>query len=618
MGTISEMNRNEPGRASPASPRHLLWGSLAADVVGVSLLAVVLACVGLHWTGIHRIHVNGANDQVGYITAARELVDHGRITGHLIYPSCLLQKAKKSVFYMPGFYCCLAASYKLFGFGAIQSLLPSLVGYITATACTYLIARRFYGRGTGWLAAALFAGYPPNLFYACNAMSEMSVTASAVAAFCAFVYLPRRGRLFAGPALLVIPFLFRDTNAFLVAPMAVILCAEGGVPGFGCHWQLACQRLLHNRNTGGQAARGTRVLGRLSGAAGFVLASVVLLGLVNASPVAAGRPSFIKAAVFDDSPATAFGDAIAQENLRPGAGDWARALAHQFVDNARFCFIAVTTKLNTFDAGSMMPLLLVVPLGLGWGMFKRDSLALACGAFVLIMLCFIFAFNGVREGKGLRLAMVGAPFAVVLAARLWLGLCVAAAGVMKRPALAGAFAVMAPIGLLFVAVPAVWRVAGEFKKYDNFDPAVTSIIEGLGHDDRTLLVGPPGLCLPYVYQHYPVFWSFVPSNEATFKLLSAKWTIDTAVLESDTILTAADMERAGLALYRRITLAGATVTVYKRPTRDGKSGAWPLADQLIAPEVLGLPEPPPPPPPPRRRGSRKLGVGASSLPATGP
>ena len=105
----------------------------------------------------------------------------------------------KTVFYMPSYYLALATSYKLFGFGAFQSLLPSLVSFVLAAVCTCLIARRFYGRTAGWLAAILFIAFPPNLFFACVAMSEMAVTASAVIALCVFIYLPPRARLYVGP-----------------------------------------------------------------------------------------------------------------------------------------------------------------------------------------------------------------------------------------------------------------------------------------------------------------------------------------------------------------------------------------------------------------------------------
>src|SRR5262249_3929997 len=161
----------------------------------------------LHLTGLG----GSLNDQVGYITTARKLAETGRLSSSCHYPSLLSQQTTKDYLYMPGFYCLLAGSYRLFGYGVLQSELPSLVCCAASTLLTYRVAPRVYGRRVGLLASLLVAAYPPHLVFAFTAMMETPVVAAAMAALCAFVYLPRERRPYLTPLVLIIPFLFRET-----------------------------------------------------------------------------------------------------------------------------------------------------------------------------------------------------------------------------------------------------------------------------------------------------------------------------------------------------------------------------------------------------------------------
>ena len=540
------------------------------DTVAITVVAVIALSACLRWTGIDKIHVNGINDQSGYIAAARSLADTGRITGHKIYPSFLLQQTSKSVFYMPGFYVCLAASYKLLGYGVFQSLLPNLMAFVVAAICTYLIGRRLYHRSVGLLAAGLFIFYPPNLFFACTAMSEMCITAAAVGAMCVFVYLSPRARLLVGPMLLVIPFLFRESNAFVVIPMAALI------------WAGATRRR------------------RFVTTSAFLVAAVVVLGIVDVSPLAAGRPSFIKAAVFNDSPAAAFSDAFALEHVHPHTADWIHALGGQCWINARLCVVRVFTDHSSYQMPSMLPLLLAIPIGLLWGIEKRNAFAIGSALLVACAIGFICVFNGVREEKSLRLAMFVAPWVAILAAQMWMAL--AAFISRKTTRMPGSvIPAIAVIALACVAFPTVRTAVQFFRRYDGFDRATTSIVELLHHDNQTLLVGPPGLCMPYCHVHYPVLYSFVPANDRTFELLRNRYAIGTAIIDSTSTVTGNELAKAGLKLHHHITYAGATVAVYQRPANEAVAAKWPVADEIIPSAFLHLPATPVATPPKKRR-----------------
>src|SRR5207237_1070399 len=97
------------------------------------------------------------NDQIAYTNTARSLVTTGKLESYSILPSTLWQKKTGDFLYMPGHPVMIAASYKLFGVGAFQSILPSLVSYLIAMLSVYLIGARSYSPGCGLVAGVLFA-----------------------------------------------------------------------------------------------------------------------------------------------------------------------------------------------------------------------------------------------------------------------------------------------------------------------------------------------------------------------------------------------------------------------------------------------------------------------------
>ena len=212
--------------ATPQESRPT-WCVVACDLVVI--LAVGFGLAG--WTGrgldLSHIPVHSIlDDQVGYITGARNLLRTGTWDNNAIFPSLVSQPYTRNSCYMPGHFLLLAASYSCFGYGVIQSILPSLVSFALTPLLIYMAARRLWNRQAAWLAVIVFWMVPFHLFFSLTAMAEATLVAATALAVCAFVYLPERWKPVAGPLCLVPPFLIREWGALLVLVLASLVFAR--------------------------------------------------------------------------------------------------------------------------------------------------------------------------------------------------------------------------------------------------------------------------------------------------------------------------------------------------------------------------------------------------------
>src|SRR5437867_2067796 len=143
-------------RALPAAQKMVL-GAAVCLLTGLAILAA-----GSCLIDTKEPHLWGPlNDQIGYINSARSLLATGTLQSNTILPSTLWQKTTKDVLYMPGHPAAIALSYRLFGIGAFQSIIPSLASYLIAMLAIYFIGARFYSPIAGLVASFLFALFPP-------------------------------------------------------------------------------------------------------------------------------------------------------------------------------------------------------------------------------------------------------------------------------------------------------------------------------------------------------------------------------------------------------------------------------------------------------------------------
>lgn len=513
----------------------------AAIVLGATLLLLYLASVydvQHFYVTKQRFNIM-SNDQVGYLTTARWLAETGELRSHLIYPAYVSEPGWR--LYMPGIYCVLAVGHILFGDGPIAWRMPSLLSFIVATVGVFLIGRRFYGRLSGVVAALLFALFPPITVFAFTAMPQLPFTAAGVTAFCIFAYLSPRLRPLFVPPLLVIPFLFRETGALLVIPMALVVIGDRGGRGW--------MTLL---------ASGLAAVALLSG----VLAWQTASGKASLPLGRAMGGTFNYDDAFPPAPPP-----VAFSTLRDGLGRnisrnmemLGRRLDRRdnvVVPLAVLCVVAVIALVRgaTRDADG-----------------KGDPLASGAGFLFIAAVVVVTALYTWHLYRGMRAVLFTWPLLAVSIAP-WIVSTLERSGRMLEKRVSKLAAVVPAILFLILTLwVAHW---GSLRLARAFDPTagkqVVALMESFNLTDSGVLVAPPSFSLDYVLRHYPIRYSFIPRNDETLRLLAAKHSIQAVIVaKSDlgNLLSERAIERLGLVRVRnfRVPWTGEEFKLFQRP-----------------------------------------------------
>ena len=522
-----------------------------AALIGALALASVLICASL--VGIQELHFDGLggtlNDQFGYITTARNLVETGLLDSEVIYPSVLTQTTDKDYLYMPGYYLTLAATYAIFGFGNIRSLLPSMLAYVVGTIALFLAIRKLYGMDVATISALLFAFFPANLAYALTAMVEPMLTAALLVSLAIFIYLPTKVKVALGPLLLALPMVFRETGAVVGLPFASLILLDHGV----------------------DPARSLRQLRWKPTALFLVLAAVAVTAVLKAD-FSDGRPSLEPLILISKDEGTIYNDAYFFQSENPGVPALlaapfvkfaynARQLVGIFAGSARSVLNGGPSALTGADYLELVCLgmmLAGVPLSaLAIKRRPRDSLLIGGLAAVIVLLVAILGQYFVRHFQAVRILLIGVPFECVAGAVLLSSL--------PRVAPTVRFLVVGlAVALGMTLTVAALRPTDAERTSAQRD---LEFMQGIHSDNRFVLVTPTGLPFDYLYAHYPVRWASVPFNAQTLKLLDATYPVGTVVVDnssSETELTAGDLAAEGLHLFQTTRLDGHEYAVYKR------------------------------------------------------
>lgn len=460
--------------------------------------AVVLALCGsfVDWT---TVFVNGMretlNDQVGYISVARNLAESGRMESDIIYPSTLPGSSNKNYLYLPGHYLALAAVYKLFGYTPAHSFWPSLAAFLLSAVLTAVIATALLGRSLAVSSWALFVFFPFNLAYAFTAMAEMTVTASVLAALALFLAIPPKWKAWLGPITLAIPLLFRETGVVIAVVMAAVIYKESG--------------------------------GRWVPVARFCLLTLLVTALMLMSPVARGRgrSTMLQNEVLGASDTAVIADAAFASTQQPGAEDWAAGIWKKMVRNTKQLCAGRFSRPHPdlLEEFGLYFLVSGIPLALWLWLRTRDavyfSVFLMCGGLLLAVL----GLNQVWSLRGVRALLLTQPFVALLWSKVlrdrWENL-------PRNRALAGlAAALWVGFGIV-----SVYRVFASESQLNRRSAKDTAFLESLQPDNLELLVSPFGMSLDFVLKHHPAKWAFIPANDATLRLLDHKYPIGTLVL----------------------------------------------------------------------------------------
>lgn len=495
-----------------------------------SLLVISLAVLVLFaWsvfeeTGHLHLSTPLLTDQISYITTARNVLDHQGLNNNLIYLEAvqLASDYSKNTYYMPGYPAILALSFKVLGYGPIQAILPSLLAYIASAWIVYLIGIRIFNRKTGWIAALLFLCFPTNIFFSFFAMAEIMLVFFSLLAFYLFLCVRQNLRWLAGPFLIGMAFLIRESAALLVALFALFMLMQGGKK----QWKAV---LL------------------------FCVVSLGVLFLIYFSPLSSGR-----------FPSTIYFKLVSTVNgSNPAAlssGNFLQVILGVARQNLQSFQWPVAKDVMIF--GTTIG---IAFLSLLYGWVRKQNMHFYLPVFVLVFLiaCAVFFFYTLDSFRGLRHMMYAIPFALVS-----LGAVLADSATVIRKQ----FRFIPGIVIAIFIVSCMQQTAELFTVLapagqTDYEQLTVQAIESVGHDDEKVLVAPLNFAITYMDEHYPLKLAFVPESDEIFELLYQKYEIGTIIYpvpeEGDEPGYITRMEEYGFTQAESFQFNGVTYLVFK-------------------------------------------------------
>lgn len=471
------------------------FSSFHLGLISVLLGGLLVLLVGASQVGYGWLQVPAEQgDQIMYITASRSFADTGKINTTTITPATLNQNRSSNFFYQPGYPLIMGTIYKIFGYGQLQTLLFTFFCYLVSLGSIYLLAARFYDVRTAILAALLYGTYPGVVSFCFSAMSEVPTAAAATFAVCSFVYLSERKKLFLGPCLLALPFLFRELGALLVLTMGATLVLP---------WTKTS----------------------LKKSSIFMGSSVVLLAAIYFSPWVSDHASLIKASYWRPMSFSAmYSDAFEMFNFNPTAKQWLKFLPRRLWDTTLWQVGGYWRTLPSWESFCFFLHLTLIPIGVFFGLKRKDGLALGTALYVSfyfgVSLCLYIIFP--------RAMLMTLPFCLILFVHFLFDL------VPKSHWKNGVAGLVALCWLLL----GVWTYqnAGLYRNKDHVaeSKACVDFISELQGKSQGLIVTPHYVCgIDYVFWHYPTKWSFIPANAETLKLLNKKYPISTLLITNE-------------------------------------------------------------------------------------
>jgi len=476
--------------------RRLLWALAVVLFTGLVLSAHAPLFE------LRRLHVQPPFiDQAGYITTARRLLEHGEFRPGIVFPAYAENHHYRP--YMPGHYLTLATSYGLLGWGVLPTLLPSLLGHVLVTLCAFLIGERLYGRRQGLLAAGLTAFFSPLVTYAFTAMAELTFTAAAMVVMAAFVHLPSRARPWAAAPLLALPFIFRETGALFLLPMAWLVVSTGR----GLEWRKV-------------VAMG--------------LASVALCVALQQWQIADGKGVLPMGRRVVEGNFN-YGDAYPGPAPELSPWGWVLALRDNFlrnVEESKASMWAFPDELRTRGFVAIAAISLA-SLVLGALRGKRDRLLLGAGSLGVLTILLLVTVYDTKNERAMRSTMFVAPLNfVALAGALYPHRIAehwrSATGLAR--ALVATVIVLVAGSYLAINIDTTRLAAHRLVSQDSKSRVYRNLIAQLHGEDLSMLIAPPSLAADFLVHQFPTLGSSLPYNDETLRLLVREYEVGSLVL----------------------------------------------------------------------------------------
>ena len=458
------------------------------------------------------------NDQIGYITAAKNLIFKGYLETTTILPSTLGQKTRTKILYVPGYFWALAGSFRLFGFNFWGSIFPSVLGYLITVVSVYLISLKLFNLKSAILASIGVMVFPFFLLYSVTAMAEMTVIASATLSFLIAVYLPNRHRWWLGAFLSVLPVFFRETSIIVCLPIA------------GLIW-----------NDSDKKQKATGVFK-------FIGLTAILFILLMKGPLG-GRPTLLKANIFGGINEI-YMDALFSSNFNPPLKKYLLVVGHRFFDNLMYLL-----KDGSYSAESLtLKFALAMSLLLFYrGIKHRTTLTISVGSMAVVLLFAICSLYAVTGYRGLRVSLVLVPFMIIVTTG-WL--------VQTNTTNIKIYLLLALLAFTGLKKGFLEQIK-DFEARHTEEKESITFIDDLNVDKEKVLIAPLELALPWVLENYPVRWSFLPSNKETFKLLNNYQAVGTILLNSfEMVVKSKLLEELGYKVTRELSFHGQKYYLY--------------------------------------------------------
>lgn len=466
----------------------------------IIVLSLAILGIGSHylWTGSINTTAFGhtMNDQVSYITASRSLADSGRLEGSLYYPALLNYYKHHNLLYMPGIYYIQAFFFKVLGYSVFAAFLPNLLAFVGSAVLLFLIAGQLCNKQTAYMSSICFMLFPPVILYAYSAMMEILFIFFCLLAVFIFIKIPQRLRYILGCLTVVVPFLIRESAILMVPGFAILIYFD------------SAKRPLAKSLC-------------------FIFLSLLLVFALKKIPYIADLPPHFILSLVNIS--GLYTDAFAVKNIHLSYIETVMIFLKNFLQNLND-FRAVLSAPAYWPMGFTYYLMVLVlaficgPLVLynrrinkSLGYFTMTTFLMLTGITFSVLMYFMN--SGIRQ----TLFMVPFLFCIVFHA-------LSTSEIWKKRALAIFLATSIFTLSITLFFRSVNNFQGELTNSYTYEKSCNAFLDSLGVSKTHFFVAPHDLSLDYVNNHYPIKWSFVPSNEETLALLADKFMIDMLII----------------------------------------------------------------------------------------
>ena len=468
----------------------------------ILLLSIIFLVISSRflWTGhLHTYALDlTLSDQIGYVTTARNIAEQGKYESNVYYPGKIPYYKDHNLLYMPGNYYVRAAFFYLFGYSVFTAILPNLLSYIGSVILLFLIAQKFFGIKAAYVTVFLFMLFPLFVVYSFTAMQEMLFVFTCLLSFYLFIKMPQKVRYFLGGLTLLIPFLIRESAAFMMLGFATMIYFEN---------------------------KDKRFLKIIV----FVLTSLTLLLLVYSLPQIRNKVPFTWGKL------TPYGFEFYDfftlgKNLITFV-DLAKIILSHFLKNV-ITFIYLLTVWPWRMGFAFFMIIFALFLVCTILLFLNKSINKAFLSFsvtVSIPTCLsMFSLYYFQVYTGARMLLFLLPFFLCIISYIL---------VSGRLLKTKSFTAILLSIIFLINIFSLWeslrKFGNEFADVDVYALICTDFLNSVGVSNANYFVGPYKISLDYVNEYYPIKYCFVPGNEILLKLVADKFPVDILIIPSD-------------------------------------------------------------------------------------